>query len=235
MVMSYLEGTRLDLVLPNASAGLRARLATSAGGMLARLAQMPMLRPGMFLDGELRIGAFPPGADDLPEWVTLHSEHGVLARWSPSDRAGLLEVADRASRILDTVERACLVHSDFNPKNLLVDPRTGDVTGLVDWEFAHSGGPFSDLGNLLRFEREPVFAEKVLSTYVRGTSGLDPSTSSGRRKRGQRDEVLDRARASDLWALVDLAARSGDHPVASRAHDQLLAIARTGDLHATAV
>ena len=235
LVMSYLEGNRLDLVLRDASPELRGRVAASAGEMLARLAQMPMLRPGMFLDGDLKIGAFPPGAEDLVEWVTRHSQQRVLREWSTSQRAGLLEVADRAQRLLDGVDRACLVHSDFNPKNLLVDPWTGVVTGLVDWEFAHSGGPFTDLGNFLRFEREPLFAEEVLATYVRGTSGLDPSTSSGRRKRGQRDEVLDRARASDLWALVDLAARSGDHPVASRAHDHLLAIARTGDLHATAV
>jgi hypothetical protein len=59
--------------------------------------------------------------------------------------------------------------------------------------------------------------------------------------------VLDRARASDLWALVDLASRRGknpvadlasrrgENPVADRAHDQLLAIARTGDLHAVPV
>ena len=46
----------------------------------------------------------------------------------------------------------CLVHSDFNAKNILVETATGEVTGLVDWEFAHAGGPFTDLGNLLRFD-----------------------------------------------------------------------------------
>jgi hypothetical protein len=44
--------------------------------------------------------------------------------------------------------------------------------------------------------------------------------------------LLDRARAADLYALVDLASRRGANPVAGRAHDQLLTIARTGDLHA---
>ena len=55
--------------------------------------------------------------------------------------------------------RCCLVHSDFNPKNLLVDPDTLEVTGLLDWEFAHAGHPYTDLGNLLRFERDPVFTD----------------------------------------------------------------------------
>ena len=60
-----------------------------------------------------------------------------------------------AQDLLDTVGRTCLVHSDLNPKNLLVDPDTLAVTGVLDWEFAHSGHPVTDLGNLLRFDRAP--------------------------------------------------------------------------------
>jgi hypothetical protein len=37
-----------------------------------------------------------------------------------------------------------------------------------------------------------------------------------------------------MWALVDLAARRDENPVAVRAHDRLLAMARRGDLHTTA-
>jgi hypothetical protein len=33
--------------------------------------------------------------------------------------------------------------------------------------------------------------------------------------------------------LVELASRKGQNPVADHAHDRLLAIARSGDLHAT--
>ena len=54
------------------------------------------------------------------------------------------------------------MHSDLNPKNLLVDPDTLVVTGVLDWEFAHSGHPFTDLGNLLRFDRDPAYADAVL-------------------------------------------------------------------------
>ena len=49
---------------------------------------------------------------------------------------------------------------------------------------------------------------------------------------GTPEEVLEMARCADLWALVDLAARRGQNPVSDRAHDRLLAIARTGDVHA---
>jgi Ser/Thr protein kinase RdoA (MazF antagonist) len=37
------------------------------------------------------------------------------------------------------------VHGDFGLHNLLFDPTSGHVTGLVDWELAHRGGAVEDL------------------------------------------------------------------------------------------
>jgi aminoglycoside phosphotransferase (APT) family kinase protein len=145
--------------------------------------------------------------------------HAEALGWDPDLLAGLERVADEAQSRLDTVRRTCLVHSDANPKNMLVDPETLTVTGLLDWEFAHSGHPFTDLGNLLRFDRRPAYVEAALGAWCE-RRGSDPA------------ETLELARAADLWALVDLAARRGQNPVADRAHEHLLAIARTGDLHA---
>jgi hypothetical protein len=38
-----------------------------------------------------------------------------------------------------------VVHGDFAPHNVLVDPATGDVEGVIDWEQAHLGSPVEDL------------------------------------------------------------------------------------------
>jgi aminoglycoside phosphotransferase len=38
-----------------------------------------------------------------------------------------------------------LVHGDFGPNNMLLDPDTFKVTAVVDWEFAHLGDPVEDL------------------------------------------------------------------------------------------
>ncbi|MFD9500440.1 phosphotransferase family protein [Streptomyces sp. NPDC060035] len=38
-----------------------------------------------------------------------------------------------------------LVHGDFGPHNLLLDPLTFQVTAVVDWEFSHLGNPVEDL------------------------------------------------------------------------------------------
>jgi aminoglycoside phosphotransferase (APT) family kinase protein len=180
---------------------------------------MPVLRTGPFLDAELRIGDF--GVDGLPAWIDRHAAD-LRAAWSPGLLEGLRRVSTVAQDLLDEVARSCVVHSDLNPKNLLLDPASLAVTGVVDWEFAHGGHPFTDLGNLLRFERDPGFTAAVASAYVD-------------RRGGTPAEALDLARAADLWALVDLAAREAagrGNPVASRADRLLRAVAQAQDLHA---
>jgi aminoglycoside phosphotransferase (APT) family kinase protein len=210
LVTSFLPGVRADLVLPELDATGQARLGRAVGEVAAALGGMPMTRQGPFVDADLRIGAFS-GPDDLPAWVG--AQRIALDHWSTAELAGLAQVAQEAQVLLDTVERRCLVHSDLNPKNLLVDPETLTITGVLDWEFAHAGHPATDLGNVLRFDREPAYAEGVLAAY-------------GERRGGDPDQLVRLARAADLWALVELAGRRGDHPVAARAHHLLRGIAR---------
>jgi aminoglycoside phosphotransferase (APT) family kinase protein len=216
LVTSWLPGERGDLVVARLSAagdadGL-ARLGASTGAVAAALAGMPMLRPGPFGDAELTVGAFPDGG--LDDWVASR-----LAHWTEPGRTPLAEVARHAQDLLDTQRRTCLVHSDLNPKNLLVDPDTLEVTGVLDWEFAHAGHPWTDLGNLLRFDRHPSYVAGVLGAW---------STRHG----GAVGELLDGGRAADLWALVGLASRGRDNPVADRADVLLRTIAAEADLHA---
>jgi Ser/Thr protein kinase RdoA (MazF antagonist) len=212
LVTSFLPGVRGDELLPHLGAAARAEVGTTLGGLAADLGGMPMLRPGPFVDPELRIGDF--GVDGLPAYVEQRlPELGHLA---PPEVDGLREVAVDAQTLLDTVPRSCLVHSDLNPKNLLLDPGTLAITGVLDWEFAHAGHPFTDLGNLLRFDRDEAFTGAVLAAYGEGR-GTAP------------DAALALARAADLWALVDLAARRTANPVAARADRLLRAIARRRD------
>jgi aminoglycoside phosphotransferase (APT) family kinase protein len=214
LVTEHLRGERGDLLLPRLDDAGLATLGTQVGLVLAALGGMPQLRPGAFVDDSLRVEPWPDAADGLPGWVEAHLEH--LDGWSADEREGLRDVAADAQDLLDTVGRTCLVHSDLNPKNLLVDPGTLAVTGLVDWEYAHAGHPFTDLGNVLRFDRAPTYVEAVLAAYEQGRG--TPA-----------DDALALARAADLWALVDLAARRGSSPVADGAHDLLRGVAAARD------
>ena len=218
LVTSFLPGTRFDLLLPGLDDRARRTTGLALGDLLGRLAMMPMPRRGVFADGDLRIEplAFP----DLPSAVAGRVAGTALEGWRPADAEGLLALAEHAQDRLDRVTRTCLVHSDANPKNVLVDRATLAVTGLLDWEFAHAGVPGTDLGNLLRFERDEVFSCAVLDGY-RG------------RVVDAEEDLIGLARAADLAALVDLAARRGENPVTEAAHHLLLAMVRAGDLEAT--
>jgi aminoglycoside phosphotransferase (APT) family kinase protein len=215
LVSSYLPGERGDLVLSRLDRAGLARLGGRLGRLAADLSGMPTLRAGMFVDPSLTIGDLGAGSD-LTGFVAEHEES---LGWSAERVASLSRVADDAQALLDTVGRTCLVHSDLNPKNLLLDPASLTVTGVLDWEFAHAGHPFTDLGNLLRFDRQAPYVAAVLQAWCEHRGGTPA-------------EALDLARAADLWALVDLAARAGDNPVADRAAALLRAVADTGDLHA---
>ncbi|GAA2756996.1 phosphotransferase family protein [Actinopolymorpha rutila] len=217
LLVERLPGEPLDRWLPDASPRLRKAAGAGVGRVLARLSGMPFPRAGEFVDAGLRVRPWTGAAGGLEEWVNAHRESGALAGWSFADLAGLREVARQGQDLLDEVRRTCLCHSDFNPKNLLVDPETGAVTGLVDWEYAHAGSPYADLGNLLRFETDEVFATAVVDALRAYGPPLHP-------------EFRRIAQAVDLFALVDLAGRTEQHEVTRAATDLLLRCARARNL-----
>jgi aminoglycoside phosphotransferase (APT) family kinase protein len=197
LVTERLPGIDGQSYYDGADAEQRARLGDRLGGILAELAGIPMLRAGWFADAELTIVDFAEAAADLKGWAEYHlgeSRPGLLARLS-----GLITSAqDR----LDGARRSCLAHGDFNLKNLLVDPVSGELTGIVDWEFVHAGHPATDLGNLLRgctLPPDEPFATAVLDRY-RARYG------------GSREEVRATAADADLFALIELAGRAPREP-----------------------
>lgn len=212
LVTSWMPGERGDQLVAGLDGDGMGRFGRSMGHAAATLAGMPMVRPGRFVGVDLDLVDLP--GTDLADWVETR-----LGAWPAADRAGLADVAEQAQDVLEGVERSCLVHSDLNPKNVLVDPVALELTAVVDWEFAHAGHPWTDVGNLLRFERHPAYVEGVLEAWTRLRGGTAAA-------------LLDGARAADLWALVDLASRVGAHPVADRASTLLRAIAVSGDVHA---
>ena len=219
LLTSRLPGERLDLVLPDLDRERRERVGHRLGTLLGRLGHMVQPRAGVFVDRTLVAADLPPGGDDLATWVADRSGSLLAAGLGAAAVDGLTVLADEAQDLLDLDPRACLVHADLNPKNLLVDPDTLEVTAVLDWEFAHAGSPYADLGNLLRLDRDPAYVGAVLAGYRDLMPAVPP-------------DVLDRARAADLFALVDLAVRDQPNPVVTAARDLLRAVGQSGDLHA---
>ncbi len=211
LLTERLPGVNLQTYLEAAGEDERRTVGEQLGELLVRLSGMPFLTFGMFRDGDLAIEPF--GLGDLEQYVA-DLDLGLSPEQSEKFAGVIVEAEDV---LAEGVDRVCLVHSDFNPKNLLVDPATARITGLIDWEFAHAGSPYTDLGNLFRFCEDPVLAGAVLSV-VRG-SGLELG-----------EPLVDLGRAADLWALLDLAARSTEHEVAAAAHALVARMADTSTL-----
>ena len=200
LVTSLLPGVPLDRVLPDLDdAGLR-RVGEQLGLLAGRLGLALQPRAGLFTDRRLVAEVPLPGLDRL-----LATAAAVL----PEDLVTALEdVVDDAEDLLADDVRRVLVHGDLNPANVLVDAATLEVTGLVDWEHAHAGGPWEDLGNLLRHADRPTLREAVLAAYASVVPGVP-------------DDVEERAEAADLAALLDLAGRGDRTPPSLEARRRL--------------
>ncbi len=154
--------------------------------------------------------------DGLPAYVSGTPQLAVVPRTTWPASGGGRDVAGRGSTRSGGTA-SCTATS--TPRTCSSTPTPSTSTGLLDWEFAHAGHPYSDLGNLLRFDRHPAFEESVLAAYCARRGGIPA-------------DALELGRAADLWALVELATRRGQNPVADRAHELLLRIAQTLSVHA---
>lgn len=167
--------------------------AQDAGRKLAAIGTVAFDRPGDLSTPDLVPRGGMPG--DLASFVAgcMRSPN---VRLSSQDRDALIRLAEDWAPLVPDGD-ARLVHSDYNPKNLLA--RNGIVTAVLDWEFAHSGSPLTDVGNMLRFA-DPSFADDFIAGY-REAGGALP------------DDWRAISRALDLFALADLLTRNETSPV----------------------
>ncbi len=213
LVTSHLPGERLDVLLPTLDRRQQEVVGANLGTLLGRLGHLAQPRAGIFVDRSLVPQDLPVEARDLPSWLDAHSER-LTSLLGEDVAAALRTVAAGAQDLIDEDRRVCLVHGDLNARNLLVDPVTLEVTGVLDWEFAMAGSPYSDLGNLLRVPGSPALADAVVVAYrefMPHALALPPG------------DLLDRARAADLYAVVELAAREEETEVVVRARELLAA------------
>ena len=170
-IREWTDGERLEIVARDlAHAGIE-QVGRAVGHVLAHIHAITFSEAG-FLDLELRV-AQPAsiGRDGLVAFLRLCLLEGRGAqRIEPVLARSLIDFAEREGRILDDWSGdSCLVHSDFGGSNILLR-RTGarwEVASVLDWEFAFSGTPFFDFGNLLRppLGQRPGFEASVVAGY----------------------------------------------------------------------
>ncbi|MET0418681.1 MAG: phosphotransferase, partial [Actinoplanes sp.] len=180
-----------------------AELGAAAGETLARLGSVTFPAAGFFTGGDLVPG--PPGTEPtegLDVFVRrCLAEGNAAGHLTETEQQTLLRYAEKAAPELDELRGSRqLVHSDYNPKNLLAAQHDGRwrITTVLDWEFAFSSTPLVDVGNMLRDPRPPGFANAFLDGFHAGGGALP---TNWRRL----------SQTLDLFALADFLTRPPDH------------------------
>lgn len=121
----------------NEPGGGNPKLAGSLATELARIHSIKSLPAGLaFLQGDDR----PPAVAEVAQW--RHELSALPGHW-PALEWGLRWCENH---LPPPPAQPCLVHGDFRSGNYLVDVESGQLTAILDWEFASWGDPLSDLG-----------------------------------------------------------------------------------------
>jgi Ser/Thr protein kinase RdoA (MazF antagonist) len=211
LLCRFMPGVLLKTALSDGAAPA-ADLGRSVGRTLAAIGTLTFDRPGAFADASLRTSdRGMPRA--LPEFVARCLSSGPARVLAADERAAIMRLAGEAQAHLDAAPSVSqLVHADFNPKNLLVREHQGGwtVAAVLDWEFAFSGSPLVDVGNMLRFPADlpPGFAAAFIAGFGEGGGLLA-------------DDWREISLALDLFALADLLTRPADHRYFGRARQAI--------------
>lgn len=120
-----------------------------------------------------------------PTWevafdAILRAHVADAERWSVDVRAPeLLSLLARGEAALAEVTTACLVHNDLWPGNVLLDPASGTVVGIVDLERALYGDQLLDFVGMNPFNVAALSAHHVEGYLAAGgTLPLDASAGT---------------------------------------------------------
>lgn len=212
LLSRFVPGTLVSDLLPGMSGQEAARLGRAVGRVLAGIGTVSFAGPGFFAGPELEPSPVPADTGDLPAFVDRCLRAAApSAVLTPGESDAIRRLASTSAPLLaqgPVANASELVHADFNPKNLLAQRGEGGwtVTAVLDWEFALSGSPLLDVGNMLRFEEE--YPAGFVTGFVDGFTPAGGSLPAGWRQI---------SRALDLFALADLLTRPADHRYFRRA------------------
>ena len=204
-ILEWVEGPRLETALPGITEAELEVLAQDIGQVLAHIHGISFDQPG-FLDAELQIAEpVDLGVDGLRAFLRHSFVDGIGGeRLGGALTAELMSFVDRdGARLGAWLGRPCLTHSDFNGSNILIR-RAGTawaVAAVLDWEFAFSGSPAIDFGNLLRppLGERRSFVAALAAAYEAAGGRLPPDWQAI-------------ARIADLYAWADFLARPAASP-----------------------
>ncbi len=126
----------------------------------------------------------PELLDARDGWLLLRALAGVPLHCSSVWRRRPTDVARIMAEALQSLERAGLTHGDMCLPNVLGDPRTGHLTGIVDWRYAERFDRTIDVGAAVWSCEFNGYGEDVAVAVLRGCNWPVADTEEVARLRG---------------------------------------------------
>jgi aminoglycoside phosphotransferase (APT) family kinase protein len=179
-VIEWIDAAPLQDTVHDLSKDDLAGVGRAIGTALARVHEFTYEHFAYF-DGALKIGEpmdlSGKGLVDYLRFCLVEGTGGP--RLGPKLTEQVMEFAAREGGRIEAWEKtACLVHGDFNLSNILVrgKERGWEAVALIDWEYAFSGAPGFDFGNVMRppLDRAEPFLAALEKGY-RDAGGVMPA------------------------------------------------------------
>jgi aminoglycoside phosphotransferase (APT) family kinase protein len=197
LLMKWVRGEQLSQMIYRENANEIWSAGGAAGAALAEIHKMKLPDSGFF-DDQLNIREHVQinAASFMLFMEEFYRKGNVTKHLGENVCRKILTFSQEHAYLLDDLgEQCCLVHSDYNPLNILVEEKGGiiRISAILDWEYAFSGSPLMDIGNMLRYED------------ITATSMFMPFILSYQENGGDLpDKWLQKAKLLDLIALFDL-------------------------------
>ena len=196
VVMEHVDGLVVDRpeVAESLPLDLRGALGPALATSLARVHEVDLVEVG--LDGLGSHASY--AARQLKRWSR---------QWQDSrtrDLPALDDLTELLRRTMPEQREVTLVHGDFHLRNVIVDPGSGAVRAVLDWELSTLGDPLADIGGLLAYWPEAgdppsgLFAASALP----GFATRDDLRSAYLAASGRDGAVLDYWHVLGLWKIA---------------------------------
>jgi aminoglycoside phosphotransferase (APT) family kinase protein len=147
LLMEFVDGGVIETVADaeSLSLTLRRSLGVSVARTLAAIHEVDLAGSGL-----IDLASHKPFAErQLRRW--RRQWEGARVR----ERTTIADLSSRLERAGYRQHETTLVHGDYNPRNVIYDRASGEVTAVLDWELCTLGDPLADLGALLAYWSDP--------------------------------------------------------------------------------
>jgi aminoglycoside phosphotransferase (APT) family kinase protein len=197
LILNWVQGVHLSEIIYRKNKKEISSAASAVGETLARIHKIKFPDSGFF-DEKLNIIDYVKlNANKFIMYIKESLVDGNVDKHLGSEVCNeILSFSQKHAHLIDNLgEQNSLVHGDFNPLNIIMKEIDSNISisAILDWEYAFSGSPLIDIGNMLRYEN-------VIFTEL-----LHPFISSYQDNGGYlQDKWLQKAKLLDLIALCGL-------------------------------